>query len=48
MQLIVSVGRQDKPGIGAGSPAKEGSALTWQLMHVYSHGFLTRRLPLPI
>jgi hypothetical protein len=42
MQLIVSVGRQDKPGIGAGSPAKKGPALTSQLMHVHSHGFLAR------
>jgi hypothetical protein len=42
MQLIISVGRQDKPGIGAGSPAKESPALTPQLMHVHSHGFLAR------
>jgi RNA polymerase sigma factor (sigma-70 family) len=38
MQLIVGVSRQDKPGIGR--VLAEKAALTLQLTHVHSHGFL--------
>jgi hypothetical protein len=40
MELIISAGRQDKPGIGGVHAQKP--PLTLQFMHVHSHGFLTR------